>query len=77
MVARGSRGSTWYELRLAPEPYWQLFSDYLIHRIHNRVLQHIKAETEARAGAADFIVTPRGLGGWGTSLLEGSHERVK
>jgi uncharacterized membrane protein YhaH (DUF805 family) len=40
-------GSTWYELRLAPEPYWQVFSDYLIHRIHRRVLQHIKAEAEA------------------------------
>jgi hypothetical protein len=39
-------GSTWYELRLAPEPYWQLFSDYLVHRIHTRVLQHIKREAE-------------------------------
>jgi dienelactone hydrolase/uncharacterized membrane protein YhaH (DUF805 family) len=42
-------GSTWYELRLAPEAYWQLFSDYLIHRIHGRVLQHIQMETEAAA----------------------------
>ncbi len=40
-------GSTWYQLHLAPEPYWQLFSDYLIHRIHGRVLRHIKMETEA------------------------------
>jgi dienelactone hydrolase len=42
-------GSTWYRLQLAPEPYWQLFSDYLIHRIHHRVLRHIKVETEAAA----------------------------
>jgi hypothetical protein len=45
-------GSTWYELRLAPEPYWQLFSDYLIHRIHRRVLQHIKLEAEAERSSS-------------------------
>jgi hypothetical protein len=39
-------GSTWYEIEMAPEGYWQLWSDYLIHRIHNRVLDHIKTETE-------------------------------
>jgi Polyketide cyclase / dehydrase and lipid transport len=39
-------GSTWYQLHLAPEPYWQLFSDWLIHRIHRRVLKHVKAEAE-------------------------------
>ena len=39
-------GSTWYEIAMEPEGYWQLFSDYLIHRIHMRVLEHIKATTE-------------------------------
>jgi hypothetical protein len=39
-------GSTWYEIEMAPEGYWQLWSDYLIHRIHSRVLNHIKTETE-------------------------------
>jgi len=39
-------GSTWYELEMAPEGYWQVFSDYLIHRIHLRVLDHIKQEAE-------------------------------
>jgi hypothetical protein len=43
-------GSTWYELRLGPEPYWQVFSDYLIHRIHERVLRHVEAESEEVAG---------------------------
>jgi uncharacterized membrane protein YhaH (DUF805 family) len=40
-------GSTWYEQRLRPEGYWVLFSDYLIGRIHRRVLEHIRAEAEA------------------------------
>ena len=40
-------GSTWYQLRLGPEPYWQVYSDWLIHTIHHRVLQHIRAEAEA------------------------------
>ena len=39
-------GSTWYELDMAPEAYWQIFSDALIHRIHQRVLDHIKQEVE-------------------------------
>jgi len=38
--------STWYELEMAPEGYWQFFSDYLIHAIHRRVLAHIKDEVE-------------------------------
>jgi uncharacterized membrane protein YhaH (DUF805 family) len=42
-------GSTWYELEMAPEGYWQLFSDALIHRIHRRVLDHIKHEAELDA----------------------------
>lgn len=39
-------GSTWYELEMGPEGYWQVYSDYMIHRIHVRVLEHIKAEVE-------------------------------
>jgi uncharacterized membrane protein YhaH (DUF805 family) len=44
-------GSTWYEMRLAPEAYWVLFGDALIGRIHRRVLRHIAtiAEAEARS----------------------------
>jgi hypothetical protein len=41
-------GSTWYQLQMAPEGYWQVFSDYLIHAIHRRVLTHIKKEAERR-----------------------------
>jgi hypothetical protein len=39
-------GRTWYEIEMGPEGYWQLWSDYLIHRIHMRVLEHIKRESE-------------------------------
>ncbi|MDH3207833.1 MAG: DUF805 domain-containing protein [Gemmatimonadota bacterium] len=42
-------GSTWYEQRLRPEGYWVLFSDYVISRIHRRVLEHIKTQVEGRA----------------------------
>ena len=31
---------------VTPEGYWQLLSDALIHRIHRRVLNHIKREAE-------------------------------
>lgn len=34
-------GSTWYTLDLAPNPYWALWTDALVHQIHLRVLQHI------------------------------------
>ena len=40
-------GSTWYEMRLRPEGYWDVFADALIHRIHGRVLRHIKTVAEA------------------------------
>ena len=40
-------GTTWYRHGLWPERYWQLWSDYIIHTIHLRVLSHIKSEAEA------------------------------
>ncbi len=40
-------GSTWYELSMAPEPYWAVWSDGLIHAIHQRVLKHVKHLSEA------------------------------
>ncbi len=35
-------GSTWYQNSFWPSAYWNLWSDYIIHRIHGRVLQRIK-----------------------------------
>ncbi|MEC8276581.1 MAG: DUF805 domain-containing protein [Myxococcota bacterium] len=40
-------GSTWYTQDLKPYWYWYRWSDFLIHAIHTRVLEHIKSETEA------------------------------
>ncbi|MDB6127850.1 MAG: hypothetical protein JWM35_1746, partial [Verrucomicrobia bacterium] len=40
-------GTTWYDQNLWPNRYWQLWSDYLVHQIHSRVLEHIKTEAEA------------------------------
>lgn len=39
-------GTTWYTHSIAPEFYWGLISDEIIHRIHLRVLNHIKYHTE-------------------------------
>jgi hypothetical protein len=39
-------GTTWYKIDIQPEFYWKVWSDFIIHRIHNRVLNHIKNESE-------------------------------
>jgi hypothetical protein len=39
-------GTTWYSHSMWPETYWQWWSNYVIHRIHLRVLEHIRAEAE-------------------------------
>ena len=39
-------GSTWYSVAMGPEGYWQMYGDYLIHRIHSRVLEHNRVESE-------------------------------
>jgi uncharacterized membrane protein YhaH (DUF805 family) len=41
-------GTTWYSHSMWPETYWHWWSDYVIHRIHMRVLEHIRTETEGR-----------------------------
>jgi hypothetical protein len=40
-------GTTWYRNKMWPTEYWQLWSDWIIHRIHTRVLEHVKREAEA------------------------------
>jgi hypothetical protein len=39
-------GTTWYRQSLWPGPYWRLWSDAIVHRIHLRVLNHIKTVSE-------------------------------
>lgn len=41
-------GSTWYEFEMYPQDYWTLWSDLCIHRIHLRVLNHVKQLSESR-----------------------------
>jgi hypothetical protein len=39
-------GTTWYVNKIKPAFYWTIWSDYIVHKIHQRVLQHIKEQTE-------------------------------
>lgn len=40
-------GTTWYYHDIRPVFYWRLWSEYIIHKIHLRVLTHIKETTES------------------------------
>ncbi len=39
-------GSTWYELEIYPQAYWRIHADFIVHRIHRRVLRHVKRLAE-------------------------------
>ena len=39
-------GTTWYQHGLWPSQYWRVWSDSIIHKIHLRVLRHIRDEVE-------------------------------
>lgn len=40
-------GTTWYVHRIWPAGYWRIFGDWIIHRIHSRVLDHVAQLSEA------------------------------
>ncbi len=42
------KGTTWYSQDFTPAWYWHLWSDHIIHKIHNRVLRHIDYTTTKR-----------------------------
>ncbi len=42
-------GTTWYQNYFWPQPYWRVWSDFIVHRIHQRVLKHVQAESEHEA----------------------------
>lgn len=44
-------GTTWYQHGLYPAGYWRLWSDWILHRIHLRVLDHVKRLSEGTAQA--------------------------
>ena len=39
-------GTTWYYHNIKPAFYWEEWSDLIIHKIHDRVLTHIKKNSE-------------------------------
>lgn len=39
-------GTTWYYHDIKPAFYWQFWSEYIVHKIHYRVLEHIKKNSE-------------------------------
>ena len=43
-------GTTWYTNRMWPADYRGAWSDAIIHRIHRRVLEHVRDTAEGRAG---------------------------
>ena len=40
------QGTTWYQHEIWPAIYWKLWSDFILHKIHLRVLTHIKKMAE-------------------------------
>ena len=43
-------GTTWYQHGLWPGEYWRWWSDAIIHRIHLRVLKHVRMLAEQDSG---------------------------
>ena len=39
-------GRTWYSLEMQPAVYWQGLADTILHAVHRRVLEHVKAQAE-------------------------------
>jgi hypothetical protein len=39
-------GTTWYVNKIKPNIYWTIWGDYIVHKIHHRVLEHIKTQAE-------------------------------
>jgi len=40
-------GHTWYNVEIYPQGYWRSMSEVLLHRIHLRVLEQVKRESES------------------------------
>ncbi len=69
-------GRTWYRTSMAPESYWRLWADPIIHTIHLRVLRHVAALSERTAQVATQRLThdarPHGRGEAHIPLSSGS-----
>jgi uncharacterized membrane protein YhaH (DUF805 family) len=51
-------GTTWYTNQMWPQQYWRLWSDYIVHKIHMRVLTNIRKEVESRVRSIEEGVGP-------------------
>jgi uncharacterized membrane protein YhaH (DUF805 family) len=40
-------GSTWYRVDIGPRLYWRQWTDLILHRIHERVLEHVREIAES------------------------------
>ncbi len=49
-------GQSWYQHGLAPVAYWNLWTRYVVHNVHRRVLRHIKMLAEADAGNVEVAM---------------------
>jgi uncharacterized membrane protein YhaH (DUF805 family) len=45
-------GTTWYQHHMWPANYWHWWSAYVLHRIHMRVLNHIREKAELNSSQA-------------------------
>jgi len=50
------QGTSWYQHGLWPAEYWRWWSDAIIHRIHMRVLNHVRDLSEADAHSAKIPI---------------------
>ncbi|TWT38049.1 Polyketide cyclase / dehydrase and lipid transport [Posidoniimonas corsicana] len=55
-------GRTWYTLDIAPHVYWRVWTDQIVHQIHLRVLDHIKATVERGEVEVTEIAMPQSVG---------------
>jgi len=51
-------GTTWYTHDIWPNLYWTRWSDYIIHRIHCQVLEHIKNVTTVSPETSHTSLAP-------------------
>jgi uncharacterized protein YndB with AHSA1/START domain len=52
-------GTTWYQHGLWPAQYWKWWSDAIIHRIHRRVLDHVRELAEQEHNHQNPTLTRR------------------
>jgi len=55
-------GSTWYTLEIYPQVYWRPIAEWLLTKIHLRVLEQVKRESELALNLASFKGTDSQFG---------------